>query len=77
MAETFGHVCRTGWPKVGTHVMHSGEHRLTYYRCDACSEEWTRDEPGPNFELPVSSDEILEVRELLARSEFAFSEVVR
>ncbi len=56
-------------------VQHLRDRRFTYWLCQACGEEWTTSEQVADLSLPVSCDEILDVRAALSQSDFTLQEI--
>ena len=69
---------RCGRPRSAATTMHyhSRERFYTYSRC-ACGYEWTVATTGFNPEDPVGSDEILEVHEILRRSQASLKDLLK
>lgn len=51
--------------KVSESVQQVGAERRIYYRCETCGTEWTVIQQTIDLRDPVTSDEIIDVRELL------------
>lgn len=51
---------------VATVVQHSGNKRLSHHRCTRCSLEWTDTEQTPPLDEPVTTDEVIEVHEVMS-----------